>query len=246
MATATKTFTASGSWTAPGGVTLVKATGFGGGGGGGGGQTGATTNGGAGGGGSIRSSRYITVTPGTQYDVTIPAAAAGGSGGVAGTAGGDVTFAVHAGATLETWHGASGGNFGSAGTPPDGGSPFKSNGSNNFSGTITGAFGPYAAGAGGFGSSETGALAGSIGADNYVNGLGGAAGGGTAKQGGAGGGGGPNGNGGAGGNGGGSATGGSSAAANTGAGGGGGGSGGGGTTSGGNGGTGQLTITWDE
>ena len=75
-------FTSSGNWTAPTGVNAVEVLLVGGGGGsggvGGGGGTGYAT--GAGGGGGVRK-EWISVTPGTNYTITI------GSGGTAGTTG---------------------------------------------------------------------------------------------------------------------------------------------------------------
>lgn len=76
-------FTASGSWTAPTGVTRVYVVVAGGGGGGGGGAGSCNPPGGNGGFGGV-SVGIMTVVPGTAYTVTV---GAGGSGGVTGTNG---------------------------------------------------------------------------------------------------------------------------------------------------------------
>jgi hypothetical protein len=108
------TFTASGTWTCPSGITQARITSIGA--GGGGGSTGS--GGGGGGGGSARSA--TVVTPTTGYTVTIGAAgaingaggnsvcngvtgngggagASGGSGGAGGSGTGDEVFAGTAG-----------------------------------------------------------------------------------------------------------------------------------------------------
>lgn len=73
----TTTFTASGSWQAPAGVTSVTVEAWGGGGAGGG----RTTNGVSGGaGGGAYASKTITVTPLTSYSYTIGAGGVGGTG----------------------------------------------------------------------------------------------------------------------------------------------------------------------
>ncbi len=84
-----QTFTTSGTFTPPPGVTSIKVECWGGG-GAGGGATGNTSAGGGGGGGSYVRNNAITVVPGTSYTVTV------GTGGVgaatAGPAGGDSWF----------------------------------------------------------------------------------------------------------------------------------------------------------
>lgn len=82
--TIVSTFTTSGSWTCPTGVTHVKAEAWGAGGGGGGGSAPTTSgNGGnGGGGGEYAAEGTLTVTPGHTYTVTV---GAGGTGGSAGT-----------------------------------------------------------------------------------------------------------------------------------------------------------------
>ena len=78
-------FTGSGSWTAPAGVTKVKATVIGGGGGGWGGSAPNPSDGGAGG---VAIGIY-TVIPGTSYNVTVGTGGAfnGSGSGVAGNGG---------------------------------------------------------------------------------------------------------------------------------------------------------------
>lgn len=103
-------FTASGTWTCPAGVTRIVVEGCGGGGAGGCGGSGAAGGGGgsgSGGGGAIYSSRAITVVPTTVYTVTIGAGGTPSGLGVTWTLaqdGGDSTFG-----SLATFRGASGG-----------------------------------------------------------------------------------------------------------------------------------------
>lgn len=80
------TFTASGTWTAPAGVTSAQVILVGGGGGGGGGSQNVAGGGGAGGQVIVRN---LTVVPGTTYSVTIGAGGQGGQGAINGAA--DVT-----------------------------------------------------------------------------------------------------------------------------------------------------------
>jgi hypothetical protein len=92
--------TASGTWTAPSGVTNVLVIAAGGGGGGGGGDDSAygTGTGGGGGGGAIPQTVYLSVTAGHAYTITIGAGGSGGTGGTNssyatdGSAGGATTF----------------------------------------------------------------------------------------------------------------------------------------------------------
>lgn len=84
----TDTFTASGSWTAPAGVTSATVEAWGGG-GAGGGATGNPAKGGGGAGGQY-AAKVVTVSPGSSYAVTVGAGGSGSTG--SGTAGGDSTF----------------------------------------------------------------------------------------------------------------------------------------------------------
>ena len=88
--TVTTTFTSSGTWTCPAGVTSISVAVQGGGGGGGGGGSTSGWRGGGGGGGACAYSSAVTVVPGTQYTVTVGAggtagAATSGTGGTGGT-----------------------------------------------------------------------------------------------------------------------------------------------------------------
>lgn len=94
-------FTASGTWTAPAGVTSAQAILVGGGGGGGGGSQ--NVAGGGGGGGQVVV-RNIDVTPGTTYQVTVGAGGQGGLG--AQTSASDVTSILPGGNGTPTSFGA--------------------------------------------------------------------------------------------------------------------------------------------
>jgi MSHA biogenesis protein MshQ len=88
----TDTFTASGTWTAPAGVTSVDVEVWGGGGAGGGNPT-SSDGGGGGGGGAYSRNTSIPVVPGTVYTVTIGAGGAGVAGDDGGP-GGDSWFST--------------------------------------------------------------------------------------------------------------------------------------------------------
>jgi hypothetical protein len=77
------TFTASGTWTAPAGVTSAQVILVGGGGGGGGGSQNVAGGGGAGGQVIVRN---LTVVPGTTYNITIGAGGQGGQGAITSAA----------------------------------------------------------------------------------------------------------------------------------------------------------------
>lgn len=82
----TATFTSSGTWTAPAGVTSISVDAWGGG-GGGGGQNLTSDGGGGGGGGAYSRAASVAVTPGNTYTVTVGAggvAVVGGTGGSGG------------------------------------------------------------------------------------------------------------------------------------------------------------------
>jgi hypothetical protein len=114
-ATATEnTFlTASGTWTAPAGVTAVKAECWGGGAGGGSGESSSSRSDGGGGGGSGEYAQEpsLAVTPGDVYTFTV---GAGGAGGSVVTAGGTTTFPGDSVSVVA--NGAPSGNFVSPGT----------------------------------------------------------------------------------------------------------------------------------
>lgn len=104
---ATVTYTASGNWTAPAGVTSVTVEAWGGG-GGGGAATGNPAKGGGGAGGQY-AKKVVTVTPGNTYAIVVGAGGAV-STTTAGGAGGDSTFA----ATTVVAKGGAGGGLASA------------------------------------------------------------------------------------------------------------------------------------
>src|SRR4051812_11321429 len=83
----TQTFTATGSWTVPAGVTSVTVKCWGGGGGGGG--TAVNPSAGGGGAGGAFATSTLTVVPNTTYTITVGAAGSAGSnsGGNGGTGG---------------------------------------------------------------------------------------------------------------------------------------------------------------
>ena len=116
------TFTASGSWTCPEGVTTVYIDACGGGGGGAYSSPGATGGGGGGGAAAVIGAS-ISVTPGVTYPVTIGGpGAAGTSSSVNGVAGGATSFGSllvlngGGGGLSSAGAGAGGGTGGNAGT----------------------------------------------------------------------------------------------------------------------------------
>ena len=92
----------TGTWTAPAGVTKVRAIAIGGAGGGGSGCCVAASGGGGG-----FDSGTLTVTPGTTYTVTIGAGGAGVSSGTGGS-GGETWFGVNSGSKLLSATGGTG------------------------------------------------------------------------------------------------------------------------------------------
>ena len=96
------TFTTSGSWICPAGVTAIKVECWGGGGAGGGANQ-TRTGGGGGGGGSYNSQTNLTVVPGTAYSYTV------GTGGV-----GTITNGASGGTSVFISVTAPGGTGGSA------------------------------------------------------------------------------------------------------------------------------------
>jgi len=172
-----QTFQAPGvfNWTAPPGVTSVKAECWGG--GGRGGPKGAgTLAGGGGGGGEYNKRPATTVTPGNTYVVTV-----GAGSTVAGVNGGDSTFVSdinttigHGGHTATNSNGVAGGTGAAAGTHFDGG-----NGA-------TTVFSGGGGGGGAAGTSQVGGLGGPGDSHGFggVGGVGGTTGGGNGGKGG--------------------------------------------------------------
>lgn len=105
MAIVTSTFTSSGSWTAPAGVTHVILWGMGGGGGGAGGESNGTTASGGATGASL-GYQMVAVTPNTTYTVTIGAGGVGAAADTTGVDGDNTTFGA-----LHTFHGAYRGTY---------------------------------------------------------------------------------------------------------------------------------------
>jgi hypothetical protein len=117
------TFTSSGTWTAPAGVTSVTVSMIGGGGGGGGQDLGG--GGGGGGGGGQRYSTSSTVVPGTTYTVTV---GTGGAWNVAGGAAGGTSIFNGINATGGDGGTSAGLGEGAWGLGGAGGSPAGNNG----------------------------------------------------------------------------------------------------------------------
>lgn len=178
-----QTFTASGTFNVPTGVTKVFLTGCGGGGGGGGvmGSNNGAQNGGGGGSGYTVIRRAVTVTPGASITVTVGGGGGAGSPGSGGT-GGTTSF----GALLSISGGGGGGGTNATGSAftgvggagnwdGDGGSSTSSGGSSVFGrGALGGAPGSAAAansGAGGGGGrtpTSGSAKAGGAGGSGYL------------------------------------------------------------------------------
>ncbi|MFC4263959.1 beta strand repeat-containing protein, partial [Ferruginibacter yonginensis] len=157
-----QTFTSSGSWTCPVGVTSVFIETWGGGGAGGGISGAAGAAGGGGGGGYTKN--FMTVVPNTSYNFIV------GTGGIAGTGvGGDGGASSFDGKF--TANGGTGGGTGPSGAAGVGGTGADYNGGNGFAGTSGTRAG---AGGGGAGSSANGGNA-----ANTTGGTGGTGGGGA-------------------------------------------------------------------
>lgn len=114
--TFSQTFTSSGTFVVPRGVTSVTVEACGGGGGGGGATTASTTTstwygGGGGGGGAAYYRESVTVTPGASVAVTIGGAGNGGNVTVDGSSGGTTSFG-----SILTFPGGSGGQAGTSAT----------------------------------------------------------------------------------------------------------------------------------
>lgn len=152
-AAVTDIFTASGTWTAPAGVTSVDVEVWGGGGAGGGNAT-NSDGGGGGGGGAYSKTVAIPVVPGNTYTVTVGAGGVGGTG--TGGAGGDSWFSSAAtilakgGAGGAAPVGGAGGVAGAGGAAASGVGSIKFSGGNGGTGrnSNTGRGGPGGSSAG--------------------------------------------------------------------------------------------------
>lgn len=177
----TQTFTATGSWTAPAGVTSVTVKCWGGGGGGGG--TAVNSSAGGGGAGGAYASSTLTVIPNTTYTITVGGAGTAGSnsGGTGGT-GGSSWFGS---ASTILAAGGAGGTGGVSATPSGAGATAAAS-SSSVGATIyvggngaTASAGSYSGGGGGAGGSanagssasgSSGGGGGSTGGGNGANG----------------------------------------------------------------------------
>ncbi len=152
----TDTFVASGTWTAPPGVTSVVVEAWGGGGAGGGNNT--NVDGGGGGGGGGYSMATIAVVPGTLYTVTV------GAGGTAvdladGGAGGDSWFSTTATLLAKGGGGGAAPAGGAGGVGGVGGAAAAGVGTTRFSGGNGGTGRNSTTGRGGPGGSSAGTAA---------------------------------------------------------------------------------------
>jgi len=97
--TSVQSFTSSGTWTKPAGITRIKVWCLGGGGGGGGTLNVGGSGGGGGGAGGFAHCRWLDVSAISTETVTIGAGGAKGAEGAAGSAGGTTSFGSHASCT---------------------------------------------------------------------------------------------------------------------------------------------------
>ena len=122
----TRTYTTSGSFVAPAGVTTIQVEAYGGGGGGGYGGTSNKDGAGGGGGGGYSKNTSVAVTAGTIYTITIGSQGNGAttSGTPNGTSGGNTTATF--GATTVTANGGIGGfGYSNGGAGGSGGSSIR-------------------------------------------------------------------------------------------------------------------------
>lgn len=168
----TQTFTTSGNFTVPSGVTTITVECWGGGGAGGGSTS--DNNGGGGGGGGAYASKTISVTPGDVIPFTVGAGGTTGTGN--GSNGGTTTFQTN----VVVAAGGNGGGSNSGGAGGTGGLGTSCIGDVIFSGGngAAGSEGTSGGGGGGAGSTEIGASAAGI-----TGGLGGVVGGGNGANG---------------------------------------------------------------
>jgi hypothetical protein len=152
FAQTTQTFTASGNFVVPAGVTSVTVEAWGGGGGGKSGTTGPTGIGGSGGGGGAFSTGNIAVTSGSTLSITV------GAGG---------TKDNNGSASVVSTISANGGVSGGPGGTATGGTTNTSGSSGATNSTTTGGNGGNAAGPGG-GVGGTGGVSGSVGTNGAI------------------------------------------------------------------------------
>ena len=144
------TFTSSGTWVCPQGVTSIQVQAYGGGGGGGYGGSANGNGGGGGGGGAYTINPTVTVIPGTSYTITVGTGGAGGSTSTGATANGSegtASSAVFGVTTITANPGLGGGGFNNARTGGTGGTGGTRSGGNGATGTT--AFGGGGGGGGG-------------------------------------------------------------------------------------------------
>jgi len=150
----TVTYTSSGNFVVPAGVTSIMVEAWGGG-GGGGGRANSGSGGAGGGGGGAYARDTVTVVPGNTYSVTVGAGGPGGpAGDNPGSPGGDSYFDAGANVLAKGASGGGGGPigaFGARGTAAASVGAFRYNGGNGAAGTATDS------GGGGGGAGSTGA-----------------------------------------------------------------------------------------
>jgi Bacterial Ig-like domain (group 2). len=191
-----QTFSSSGTFIAPAGVTSVSVQCWGAGGGGGGSAT-NKSGGGGGGGGAFTVNNSVSVTPGTSYTITVGSGGTGGIGNLSGGTGGSTS--ANLGITV-TANGGSGGNAPSSSTGGNGGAAGSFSGGKGANGqtatnNASGGGGGSSAGTGSIGNNGSGTTGGTAvtgGGAGSNGGTSGAAGSAGSAPGGGGGGGGQN------------------------------------------------------
>lgn len=145
----TSTFTTSGTWVCPQGVTSIQVEAYGGGGGGGYGGGSNKFGGGGGGGGAYTKNTAVTVIPGTSYTITVGTGGSGGTTSTGATANGSngtastATFGV---TTVTANPGFGGRGYNNTPTGGAGGAGGTASGGTGAAGTAT-----YSGGGGGAG-----------------------------------------------------------------------------------------------
>ena len=138
----TTTFTTSGNWVCPQGVTSITVEAYGPGGGGGFGGTSNKYGGGGGGGGAYTKTISVPVTPGTSYPITLGNIGAAGTSGAPNGGNATATTATFDISTTVTANGGSGGlSYANGRTGGNGGNGGTWNGGNGGTGTTGGSGG---------------------------------------------------------------------------------------------------------